>query len=517
MVRSTLTEYGTLVTAKAFEKIKESAYVLKVNAFKKTSQKIPIYMERYIDGEVYYQIPRGVCPVAHVTRDLPDELPELLDTPSLMGYQSVIVDGIVAELYAKKRFYLQMDTGLGKSFIAAGMISKMSLRACVVVSNKSLSRQMKNDLSKALPGADIEIYKNKSAGLKHATYNITADVTIIVINTAAKMPGSFFNNFGLVIYDEVHGYCTETFSKVFFAADCAMYVFGMTATPERLDGMQTVSFAHLGEPVAAFEMADGDEEMDAGNFFGTAVRVSYTGPKAFTKTIRNSNGIPSTILMAKQFLEDPFRMILVATMVLDLYRADRNIYIFCQTKDPLETLKKKVIKMMPEEERDIIRKQLYIVTGDSPEEIAAAANTKSRIFLTTYSLSGKGLSIPRFDTLILLTPMKSNMMQITGRIFRKKSDEKRRRLIIDIVDDRTFVSAQYNTRVNAYDTRQLEKKSTSIRYGQVGITKCMHEVLDCIDGWNVYGTEKRDEYPTIQSEAVAKLYDEYDSSSESED
>lgn len=498
MVKSTLTDYGTLLSSTSFEKVRDGATATKINAYKKTSYKIPIFAERYISGAMYYQVPRGLCRVGYVTRDEPQEI-EIDDIPSLMGYQETIVAHVAEKLAEDSHFYLQMDTGLGKSYIAAGLIAAMNVKTCVIVANKSLSRQLRDDLAKALPTTDVKTYKSGDVdgtliiSGKKKTYVPTEPIVIVVINTAAKLPAEFFEEFGLVIYDEVHAYCTETFSAVFFKADAARYTFGMTATPTRLDGMESVSYLHLGAPVMAAEIAAGDDEMAAGNFFGSAIRVAYGGPAAFTKKVTNSAGVPSPILMAKQFLEDPFRLILAASIIIDAYNAGRNIYIFCQTKDPLDVLRRRILRMVPDEYRDVISKELFIITGDSKEEMAAAAKSTSRIFLTTYSLSAKGLSIIRFDTLILLTPMKSNMMQITGRIFRKKSDEGRRRLVIDIVDDATFMAKQYPERVKAYHTRGLEMVTTAIAYDQVGDKKALRRVLKSIDAFKVYDEDRGDD------------------------
>lgn len=495
MVKSTLTDYGNLVTTRTFEKIRDDASATKINAYKKTTIKVPIHKERVIDGGYFVQVPRAICDVAYVTREDPEPLPDELPAPDLMPYQEEIVSHVATELTNKSHFYLQMDTGLGKSYVAAGLISRIGLKACIVVANKNLCKQMSADIVKAIPSANVARYDpaNTRGDVvtvgKKKVYIPPCDVLIIVINTAAKMDPRFFSYFGLVIYDEVHAYCTETFSAVFFNADTARYTFGMTATPTRIDGMESVSYLHLGSPVEAASIS-ADDEMAAGNFFGTFHAINYTGPPALTKTIKSSAGVPSPILMANQFLSDPFRLSLVAMIVIDAYNAGRYTYIFCQTRDPLDSLRRKIINVVPAGPlRDLLKKQLFIVTGKSKEEESDMANKDARIFLTTYTLSSKGLSNRRFDTLILLTPMKSNMMQITGRIFRKKSDEGRRRLIIDIVDERTFMKKQHAKRVASITSRGLSQRRDHMSYKDLGNEAVMKALLGNIDAYNVYGDD----------------------------
>jgi hypothetical protein len=494
MVKSTLTDYGNLVTQKTFEKLRDKAAATKINAYKKTTHRIPVHIDHYIDGGKFVQVPRGICNVGFVTRDEPGELSRRLGMPELMSYQEEIVTHVSATLAEKSCFYLQMDTGLGKSYVAAGLIATMNVKTCIIVANKSLCKQMHGDMLKAIPSVRVVKYDSANdKGIavtsgKKKVYVPDCDVLIIVINTAAKMHPSFFNHFGLVIYDEVHAYCTDTFSAVFFKADTARYTFGMTATPSRIDGMESVSFLHLGTPVEAASIS-ADEEMDAGNFHGTFHAVHYTGPVEFTKVIKSSAGVPSPILMANQFLSDPFRLMLAAMIVIDAYNAGRYVYIFCQTRDPLDILRRRIINVAPDEFRDLLKKQLFIVTGKSKEEESDMANKDARIFLTTYMLSSKGLSNRRFDTLLLLTPMKSNMMQITGRIFRKKSDEGRRRLIIDLVDDRTFMSKQHSKRVKDTASRNLVQKKSSVSYKDIGIQTSIRNLLRDVDAYNIYGDD----------------------------
>lgn len=550
MVNSTLTQYGNLITPRMFEKIRDKSMATKINAYKKTSSRIPVHKERFVEDALFIQVPRAVCKVKHINREEPDTLTSDYDMPSLMKYQTDIVQHISEKLHEDSHMFLQMDTGLGKSYVAAGLVVSMKVKTCIVVANKSLSKQMEEQLTQAVPGINVKKYSStQTSGEcitvgKKKVYVPSCDVLLIIINTACKMPADFFSHFGLVIYDEVHSYCSEKYSDVFFNADTARYIFGMTATPSRLDGMETISYLHLGEPIFASTLSD-DDEMDPGNFYGTFHAVHYTGPPSFTKTIKSSAGVPSPILMANQFLSDPFRLTLAAMIIIDAYNAGRYIYIFCQTRDPLDNLRRRIINTVPKESRDLLKKELFIVTGKSKDEESTLANTNARIFLTTYMLSSKGLSNPRFDTLLLLTPMKSNMMQITGRIFRKKSDEGRRRLIIDLVDDRTFINKQHSKRVQSIASRGLTIAHDSMNYKNIGIEKSIRGLLNKIDAYNIYRDDdtgfdgytdemmaqfrkvygdnverknkEREEWPVTPTEKIREFLIEYMSDDEEED
>ncbi len=61
---------------------------------------------------------------------------------------------------------------------------------------------------------------------------------IAIINTIVnigKLNMSFFDQFNYVVYDEIHSYPTEFFSKAFLLTNIE-YRIGITATLEREDG-----------------------------------------------------------------------------------------------------------------------------------------------------------------------------------------------------------------------------------------------------------------------------------------
>lgn len=458
-----LTDYGTVIGPKKFELIKNKTVATKIIQFKGLKYTYNLHRKLKISGKDYIQVPRGIAPIKMSIRTSNETWPEgrAVLSLGLHDYQELVVNHSVTALQADQHFLLQMDTGLGKSFVAAGLINKIRMKTCMVVYNKILSQQMEDDLRKAF-GDTVTISRKKDK---------PADIMIIVINTAIKLPREFWATFGLVILDEVHSYCSDTFMEIFWRADFSEYVFGMTATPDRLDRMETVMYKHLGRPVRAESIYKGLESCRPGNFYGRTVRINYSGPAEFTETVKNKNGIMSPVLMAKQFLNDPHRMTLAAKVLMDLYNAGRDIYVFCQTKDPLRTLRRRIVKStgLSREQRRALKKDIHIVTGDSTQDQTKDAKSSARIFLTTYALSSKGLSLGRFNSLLFLTPMKSNMEQICGRIFRKGSDETIERIIVDIIDVETPIKKQWYKRHQEYMRRNMEVNVFNYSYTCTGI------------------------------------------------
>ena len=59
---------------------------------------------------------------------------------------------------------------------------------------------------------------------------------------------SIFDNFGLVIYDEVHHLSAETFSKA-LPKVATKYLLGLSATPNRKDGLSKVFKYYIGNVI----------------------------------------------------------------------------------------------------------------------------------------------------------------------------------------------------------------------------------------------------------------------------
>lgn len=509
---SMLTDHGTLLSASKYNEHRDKLVITQYLKFSKKYKTHNQYRRVMLENArgiltPYYRIPRRALPIKIVSLDEPEKRIERNDGISIYDYQDNVIKDVMNGLKTDYSYFLQMGTGMGKSFVATELILRMRLRTCIVVPNKILALQMKDDIMKALKNAkgkmpfiNVCVYDKKFMDavarerdledgiMQDSTYRSPADICIVVINTAAKLNADFWQAFGLVILDEVHCYCTNTFVDVFWNADIVKYIVGMTATPERIDGLESISKIHLG-PIHRAENIDESLSEDCSMFTGMVRRVNYYGPPMYTQQIKSSAGINSPVLMAKQLLEDPIRMELATKILLELYGAGHSVYVFCQTKEPLWKLKKKIIdtltvinsvdeedKMM--ELRELLEREIHVVTGDNTKDEIMAARSESKIFLTTYSLSNKGLSLPRFTALIFLTPMKSNMQQIIGRIFRMNSDYSIVRVIVDIVDMCTSLKSQHYERKKEYIRRRLPVTSEYYPKNRKSIDDEEEEIYD---------------------------------------
>lgn len=138
---------------------------------------------------------------------------------------------------------LQLGCGRGKSIIALKLIERLQTPALIVVDTTMLLDQWQEEIARhmTVPGGVGLIQAGKMDWQKSivmATYNTLA-------LRAEELPDEIRRWFGVCIWDECHMIDAPTFSRSAGAFYGRRY--GLSATPERSDGMNVLHEAHIGE------------------------------------------------------------------------------------------------------------------------------------------------------------------------------------------------------------------------------------------------------------------------------
>ena len=210
----------------------------------KHSLKLPIgfnlkkYLDKYLSGMI-----RVIDERNHV---LVDDIPEFV--LELRKDQKQAADNYLLENLGRRNIVsmkstIQLPTGKGKSILGLYLASQLKCKTLIVVHKTDLVKGWKDDIALA--------FNNKvKVGLIKAQSKTVGDfITIATIQTLNKLTpeeqSNLFNTFGFVIQDEMHHCPSTTFSLV--SKFNSRYKLGLTATPERSDGLTQVMHLFFGD------------------------------------------------------------------------------------------------------------------------------------------------------------------------------------------------------------------------------------------------------------------------------
>lgn len=389
---------------------------------------------------------------------------------------------------SKHVFYLNMQTGFGKTRIGVAMTMTLKLKTIIVVPTDAIAQQWIDDL-KLVPGIRYCYFHNKPpAGEKYNDLNVADlfDVIVVVINTFRDKDHKFSERFGFIIFDEAHEYHSPCNVKALWNIGHKL-ALGLSASPEeRPDGFDRAVFFHLGKPIDAKTIPGFAAEESN---FKVCVRAIKFNGKAETQY--TESGMMSAPLTIGQLAMDDSRIDLIVGEIDRLQDMGvKGIFVFSELRSYLDKIKLRLPSAILEDEAcdriepraaidplsplvlappilPMKNAQLDMEGGDPPPppisllrggiksaELRAAKDAGAHIVLTTYGYSRRGVNLPTMTAIILATPRRNGMNQIIGRILRRGSDLSLMRHVIDIVDVNVALASQFTTRKQFYKLRQ---------------------------------------------------------------
>jgi superfamily II DNA or RNA helicase len=378
--------------------------------------KPPPFKTARVDGE-FLHLPRfagythfGVPQVDERSIGVP--MAETLQfTGTLCGTTPPQVDATAAvmeQLRALGGAMLVLPCGFGKTVCSLWMAHQLGRRTLIVVHSEALADQWKQRIDTFLPGARIGRIQQDKVIVEDC------DFVVCMIQSLVKRDydPELLSTLGLVILDEAHHVAAPMFSRALPKLP-ARYILGLSATPDRPDGLGDALEWLMG-PIA-YRAERVFEEVD--------IRIlTYT--HGTEEELLNRKGDPLCATMVTNIAGDHTRTSWIVSLIQRYAAQDRQLIVLSDRLDQLTAIEQALREEAPD--IDVGR----VVGGTKAKD--RDAGFERTVLLSTYRYASEGIDIPRLDTLIMATP-RGAVEQTLGRILRPHP-HKQKPLVIDIKD-----------------------------------------------------------------------------------
>jgi len=320
--------------------------------------------------------------------------------------------------------------GTGKTFMALNIAVRLKRRFLIIVDKEFLMNQWKSEIENFMEGARVGMLQANKVQMEADKY----DVTICMIQTICRreFPEGFFDQYGFTIFDECHHLGASYFSKALMKVQ-TKYMLGLSATPDRDDGLSCIFEYYLGEAVYKNTKRAPDKEavvkviwFHSEDPVYKEVPIDWKGETLSAKLLNQVAEFEprnkKILEVVEEYVKDPSRFILILS--------DR-------------------ISQLEWFDKELKCIHGYYIGGMKQAKLDENAE-KCQILLATYQMASEAFSVKKLNTVVLATPRKK-VEQSTGRIFRQRIDERKvAPHIIDIIDSHECHKRRWYVRQKFY-------------------------------------------------------------------
>jgi superfamily II DNA or RNA helicase len=332
----------------------------------------------------------------------------------------------VGAAWSSDQGYIVAPCGAGKTTIGLEVIRGRAQKALVLVHTRDLAAQWQGAI-KAQLGAWGEA-------------NVTVATVQSLWGTAAREPKPLPPH-GLLMMDEAHHAPSRCFGEV-VGRSTARYRYGLTATPDREDGLGQMLEWTFGACLYTVERSC---LLDDGHLIAPRLEMVRTGYKP--ETVYNRAGDLDWTGIVQQLADDQARTDLVATIADGQAHNGHVVLVLTTRVEHAEAVAANLAA------RGLTA---HVVTGATPAKQRAARLEdvragRVRILIAT-QLADEGLDLPILDVLVLALPSRAfgRTVQRIGRIMRP-APGKGQPVVYDLVDEHACCWGQWHRRRKAFD------------------------------------------------------------------
>ena len=365
-------------------------------------------------------------------------------------------DKALKELIRYDNGILHAATAFGKTVVSSAIIAQKKINTLIILESSALIEQWKEALEKflnineGLPAYETKtgrVRKRKSliGTLQGAHDSMTGIIDIAMAGSLCKK-GKYhkmMNEYGLVLIDECHHSASETIANVLKEVK-AKYVYGVTATPKRGDGLEKINYMLIGPIRYSYTAKEKAKEQG----------MQHLVYPRFTRTVP-----PRGVITDKMHPNEAYEIIhnndvrdeQIIEDVKNCVAAGRTPVVLSRYKDHSEKFYERLKSYAD---------HVFLMTGNNSkkehrkilEQMHQVDKNESLILIATGSLVGEGFDFPRLDTLFMATPVsfRGVVEQYAGRLNRDYAG-KENVIIYDYVDNHIpMFNNMYMKRLKAY-------------------------------------------------------------------
>lgn len=361
----------------------------------------------------------------------------------------------VEKLLSYDNGILNAATAFGKTVVCCNVIAQRKVSTLILLQSSALMEQWEEALEKFLhideelpeyetPTGRKKKRKSVIGKLQGAHDSTTGIIDLAMVGSVCKN-GEYhrrLKEYGLILVDECHHAASDTIVDILQEAD-AKYVYGVTATPFRGDGLEKINDMLLGPIRYRYTSKDRAKEQGIAHLvyprFTRAVAPRFSQdkmhPNEAYEIIRNNEDRDELIIRdVKQCVEGGRTPVVLSKYVEHSQRLYQRLINYADKVFLLSGSNSK------KEHKEILKQMSQVTPGES------------MILVATGKLIGEGFDYPRLDTLIMATPVawKGVVEQYAGRLNRDY-DGKKSVIIYDYVDSHiSMFDRMYHKRLKAY-------------------------------------------------------------------
>ena len=336
--------------------------------------------------------------------------------------------------------------GAGKTVMGCAVIAERKVATLILVHRKPLMEQWRDRLHNFLG-----LKKDEIGTLGKNTSVLESGIVIGMIQTLVKsdVPGALLAPYTQLIIDECHHVPAASFEAV-MKQSAARFFLGLTATPNRKDGLQKILFLQCG-PIRHKMQPDRDESISRKLIIRDIDIALGRAPEETRMPIHE---------VWDMLVDHEGRNQQIIKDVGSALSENRHCAALSDRKRHLAMLYDLLIQAEPEH-----ADRIHLLTGEMGKkqrnEIFALIESQTQdkngfVLLATSSLIGEGFDLPQLDTLFLTLPIsfKGRLIQYAGRLDRAWRGKTEVRIYDYVEPENRLTAHMFRKRMTAYKSME---------------------------------------------------------------